>query len=88
MKQVIVLAIAIFAFAAFAKVAKKPVRYYVYPTNCVVRILGTNCWVRYMHDNFENTNLVIYCEPFDPPPPPPPATQTNDVENVEAKVSE
>lgn len=56
---------------------RKPARYKVAPTNCVVRANGTNCWVRYMKDNLLNTNLVIMCEPFDPPP----AENNEEVEN-------
>lgn len=60
---------------------RKAARYKIAPTNCVVRIDGTNCYVRYMRDMVLNTNLVILCEPFDPPPAP--ADTANDNEETE-----
>ena len=52
----------------FGAVRRNPPRYKVAPTNIVLRIDGTNCFVRYMYDNLLNTNLVVMVEPFDPPP--------------------
>ena len=66
----------------FGAVRRNPPRYKVAPTNVVVRIDGTNCWVRYMWDNLLKTNLVVMCEPFDPPPAPP-EPQTNDFVEVD-----
>lgn len=66
----------------FGAVRRNPPRYKIAPTNCVVRIDGTNCYVRYMRDLLLNTNLVVSCEPFDPPPAPPVAS-TNNVMEVE-----
>ena len=43
--------------------ARKPVRYKIAPTNCVLRVDGTNYVVRYMRDLLLNTNIVISCEP-------------------------
>lgn len=51
----------------FGATRRQP-RYKIAPTNCVVRVDGTNCYVRYMRDLLLNTNLVISCEPFDPAP--------------------
>ena len=64
---------------AFGGSNRRVARYKISPTNCVVRIDGTNCYVRYMKDLLLNTNLVVSCEPFDPPPAP----QTNDFVEVE-----
>lgn len=64
-------------------VRRKAARYKIAPTNCVVRIDGTNCYVRYMRDTVLNTNLVILCEPFDPPPAP--SENENDTTNEEAE---
>lgn len=64
-------------------VRRKAARYKIAPTNCVVRIDGTNCYVRYMRDTVLNTNLVILCEPFDPPPAP--SENANDTNNEEAE---
>ena len=65
----------------FGAVRRNPPRYKVSPTNVVLRIDGTNCYVRYMWDNLLKTNLVVMCEPFDPPPYIPP--MTNDFVEVE-----
>lgn len=65
---VLVVAILALCNICFGGTTRKPARYKVAPTNCVARVNGTNCWVRYMKDNLLNTNLVIMCEPFDPPP--------------------
>jgi len=67
-------------------VRRKAARYKIAPTNCVVRIDGTNCYVRYMRDTVLNTNLVILCEPFDPPPAPS-ENETNET-NEEAENEE
>ena len=58
---------------------RRVARYKISPTNVVVRIDGTNCYVRYMRDLLLNTNLVVSCEPFDPPP----LASTNNVMEVE-----
>lgn len=65
-----VLLVAVLALVnvCFGGVRRNPPRYKIAPTNCVVRIDGTNCYVRYMRDLLLNTNLVVSCEPFDPPP--------------------
>ena len=63
----------------FGAVRRNPPRYKVAPTNCVVRIDGTNCFVRYMYDNLLKTNLVVMVEPFDPPP----FASTNDFKEAE-----
>ena len=52
----------------FGAVRRNPPRYKVAPTNIVLRINGTNCWIRYMYDNLLHTNLIVMIEPFDPPP--------------------
>lgn len=65
---VLVVAILFLCNVAFGAVRRNPPRYKVAPTNVVVRIDGTNCYVRYMWDNLLLTNLVVMVEPFDPPP--------------------
>ena len=51
--------------AVFGETARrKAARYKIAPTNCVVRIDGTNYVVRYMRDLLLNTNLVVSCEPI------------------------
>ncbi|MBO7447385.1 hypothetical protein J6U78_03555 [bacterium] len=66
----------------FGAVRRNPPRYKVAPTNVVLKIDGTNCWVRYMWDNLLLTNLVVMVEPFDPPPAVVEAS-TNNVMEVE-----
>ena len=78
---VLVVAILFLVNVCFGAVRRNPPRYKVAPTNVVVRIDGTNCWVRYMWDNLLLTNLVVMCEPFDPPPAPP-EPMTNDFVEV------
>ena len=65
-----VLLVAVLALVnvCFGGVRRNPPRYKIAPTNVVLRIDGTNCYVRFMKDNLLNTNLVISVVPFDPPP--------------------
>ena len=74
---VLVVAILFLCNVAFGGVRRNPPRYKIAPTNVVERIDGTNCYVRYMWDNLLLTNLVVMCEPFDPPPAPPMASTNN-----------
>lgn len=79
-----VLLVAVLALVnvCFGAVRRNPPRYKVSPTNVVLRIDGTNCYIRYMWDNLLKTNLVVMCEPFDPKPLPI-EPSTNDFTEVE-----
>lgn len=79
---VLIVAVCFLCGVCFGAVRRNPPRYKVAPTNVVVRIDGTNCYVRYMWDNLLLTNLVVMVEPFDPPPAVVEAS-TNNVMEVE-----
>lgn len=79
---VLIVAVCFLCGVCFGAVRRNPPRYKVSPTNVVLRIDGTNCYVRYMWDNLLKTNLVVMCEPFDPKPLPP-EPMTNDFTEAE-----